>query len=125
MAVAADLFLVHVVQQEVLRVLVLVGHARVDQGEVIGERPDVVVMVLGPARQVLARELAARPGDTERRLGGGATLDSVFQRGAKVVGIHERGHAGSSLGDGGLTFVYNIRTFAPRQYRLAQGMLGS
>ena len=94
MAVAADLLLVHVVQQEVLRVLELVRHPRVDEREVVGERPDVVVVVLGPARKMLARELAARPGDAERRLRGGAAENGVFQGGAEVVGIHERGHAG-------------------------------
>src|SRR5258707_1408542 len=46
---------------------VLVGHARIDVSEVVGEGADVVVVVLGPAREVLARELAARPGDAERR----------------------------------------------------------
>src|SRR5205085_2725193 len=97
-AVAADFFLVHVVQQEVLRILELVGHARVDVAEVVGERPDVVVMVLRPAGEVIARELAARPRDAERRLGGGAAFDGVFEGGAEFVRVHERRHAASSGG---------------------------
>jgi hypothetical protein len=92
-AVAADFFLIHVVQQEVLGVLEFIRHARIDGRQVIGERADVVVVVLGPAREVRARELSARPGNAERRLGRGAALDRLFQRGTELLGVHELGHS--------------------------------
>src|SRR4051812_15905474 len=108
MAVAADLLLVHVVQEEILCILELVGHARINAGEVVGEWADIVVMVLGPAREVFAREFAACPGDAEGRLGSRASLDGVLQRGAELVCVHEMRHGISSL-DGLYTIYYSLR----------------
>jgi hypothetical protein len=79
MPVAADFLLVHVGEQEVLRVGEAVGHARVDAREVVGERADVVVVVLRPAGEMRAAELAARPSHAERRLVGALALDRVFE----------------------------------------------
>ena len=93
MAVTADFFLIHVGQQEILGFLVAVRGARVDVAQVVRKRADVVVMVFRPARQMGARQLAAGPGHRERGLVGALALDGVFQGGAKLVAVHQCGHA--------------------------------
>jgi hypothetical protein len=80
--VTADLLLEHVLQKEVLSFLVFVGHTRVDAGEIVREWAHIMIVVLGPAREMVAAELAARPGDAEGRLVGALPLDGVFQCGA-------------------------------------------
>jgi hypothetical protein len=92
MTVAADLLLVHVGQQEVLRLGHMVGRAGVQVTEVVGERADIVVVILGPAGEVRAAELAARPRNAERRLVGALALDGFFKRLAEFVSIHQFGH---------------------------------
>src|SRR5262249_18651808 len=129
-----DLLLVHVGEQEVLGLDVLRRGAGVDAGEVVGERADVVVMVLRPARHVGARQLAARPGDAEGGLGGGLALDGVLEGGTEFVWVHKRvrhrrapvsahygsGRVGSGrVGSGRVAisrhYVYNILTEARLQ----------
>ena len=92
MAVAADFLFVHVGQQEILGLGVGVGRAGVQVTQVVGERADVVVVVLGPARQVLAAELAFGPGDRKRRGVGALALDCVFQRGTEFISVHQFSH---------------------------------
>src|SRR5690606_28454459 len=90
--VAPDFLFVHVGQQEVLGFGVLLGHAGVQIAQVVGEGADVVIMVLRPACQVLARELATCPGNAEGRGVGALAFDSVFKGGAEFVAVHEFGH---------------------------------
>ena len=80
-----QLLLVHVLEEEVLGVGGVVGRVGVDVAEVVGERADVVVVVLGPAGEVLALQLAVRPGQAERGVLRLAALDRVLERRAEVV----------------------------------------
>ena len=89
MAVAADLLLIHVGEQEILRLDILLRHAGIDVGEIVGEGADIVVMVLGPARQMLARQRAGRPGLGEGRGIGALAADRGLQRAAQLVGIQD------------------------------------
>ena len=58
----------------------VVGRVGVDVAEVVGERPDVVVVVLGPAGEVVALEHAVGPGLGERGVLGLTPLDRVLER---------------------------------------------
>ncbi len=89
---AADFLLVHVLQKEILRLLVLVRHARIDVAQVVGKGTDIVEVVLGPAREMRPRELAGGPGDREGREIGALALDGVLERGAELDVIHKLGH---------------------------------
>ena len=80
-----QLLLVHVLEEEVLGVGGVVGRVGVDVAEVVGERADVVVVVLGPAGEVVALQLAVGPGLAERGVLGLAALDGVLECGAEVV----------------------------------------
>jgi hypothetical protein len=91
-AVAADLFLVHVGEQKILRLDMGVRHARIDVAEIVGEGADIVVVILGPSGEVLAGQLARGPGDAERRFVGALALDRVFQGIAKRGVAHQVGH---------------------------------
>ena len=72
-AVVAEFFLVHVLQEEVLGVAGVVGRVGVHEAEVVAERADVVVVVGGPVNEVLLVQLAGGPGPAERGvLGHGA-----------------------------------------------------
>ena len=57
-AIAADLLLIHVGEQEILRFRIAVGHAGVDISEIICKRADIVEVVLRPAREMFTAELA-------------------------------------------------------------------
>ena len=100
MAIAADLFFIHVDEQKILRFGVAVGHAGIDVSKIVRERADIVKMVLRPARQMHATELAACPGDAERRLVGALTLDGVLKRAAEIHVVHQFGHRRHSLWPG-------------------------
>ena len=94
-AVAADLLLVHVGEQEILG-FGDSGRACAHRcSEIVRERADIVVVVLRPAREVRAAELAARPGDAEGRLVGALALDGVLEGGAEFHVVHQFGHAGA------------------------------
>ncbi|MGY4425721.1 hypothetical protein ACVWY2_008170 [Bradyrhizobium sp. JR6.1] len=95
--IAPDLLLIHIGEQEVLCFLILLRHPRIDVAEVVGERTDIVVVVLGPAREMRAAELAARPGDAERRLVGALSLDGIFEGRSKFHVIHQLLHRGAPV----------------------------
>ena len=92
MTVAANLFFIHIGQQKVLGLHILSWRAGIQIPQVIGERPDVVVVVLGPTRQVLAAQLASRPGNAERGVVGALAYDGGFQRSAKFVAVQQVFH---------------------------------
>ncbi|MNT15140.1 hypothetical protein D3C72_1501800 [compost metagenome] len=92
MAVAADFLFIHVGQQEVLGLGVGIGRAGVQVAQVVGERAHVVVVVLGPAGQMLAAELALGPGNGKGRCVGALALDRVFQRGSEFISVHQFCH---------------------------------
>ena len=94
MTIATDFLFIHVGEQEILGFGEGVGRAGVDVGQVVGKRADVMEVILGPARQVGAAELAGRPRDAEGRLVGAFALDGVFQGGAKDIAGHEFRHDG-------------------------------
>ena len=56
-----QLFLVHVLEEEVLRVGRVIRRVRVDVTQVVGERSHVVIVVFRPTREVLAFEFAVGP----------------------------------------------------------------
>ncbi len=99
-AIATDLFLEHVGQQKVLGLGHVVRRAGVDVGQVVGEGAHVVIVVLGPAREMGAAELARGPGDAEGRLVGALALDGALEGGAELVAVHEFGHGSSPGGEG-------------------------
>src|SRR5690606_22113986 len=80
-----QLLLVHVLEEEVLGLGVLVRGVGVDIAEVVGERADVVVVVLGPPGEVVALELAVGPGLRERGVLGLAPLDRLLERDPELV----------------------------------------
>src|ERR1700675_1581637 len=92
MAITSDFLLVHIGEQEILGFLILFGHPRIDVTEIVGERPDIMVVVLRPTREMRAAQLAAGPGDTEGRLVRALALDRVFEGGAKLNMIHKLLH---------------------------------
>src|SRR5690606_35134960 len=69
----------------------------VDVGQVVGEGTDVVVVVLGPAGEVVALQLAARPRGRERRVLGLAALDRALQRRPELVPAQQFSHRGAFL----------------------------
>ncbi|SOZ27985.1 exported hypothetical protein [Cupriavidus taiwanensis] len=95
-AVATDLFLVHVGEQEILGFGIAVRRTGVDVAQVIRERADVVIVVLGPAREMGAGQLAAGPGHAERRLVGALAFDGFFKGGTEIFAVHQFGHDGGS-----------------------------
>jgi hypothetical protein len=91
-AVAADFLFVHVRQEEILGFGVGVRRAGIQVAQVVGERTDVVVVVFGPALQMLAGELAFSPGNGKGRSVGAFALDRVFQRATKFISVHQFCH---------------------------------
>jgi hypothetical protein len=110
-----ELLLVHVLEEEVLGVGGRVGGVGVDVAEVVGERADVVVVVLRPAGEVVALELAVRPRRGERRVLRLAALDRLLERSAERVAVEELGHF--LIGHGSRTLRQRLRRTCVRVVR--------
>ena len=92
MADIGQLLLIHVLQEEILRVGGVIRRVGVDVPEVVGEGTDVVVVVLGPTSEVLTGELTIRPGLREGRVLGLAAFDGILERSAEVLLVQQLGH---------------------------------
>src|SRR5690606_4577640 len=88
--------------EEVLGVRAVVRRAGVDEGEVVGERPDVVVVVLRPPREVVALELALGPRAAEGRVLRLAPLHRLLEGGAELLAGQKLGHRFPSWSGPGL-----------------------
>jgi hypothetical protein len=99
-----QLLLVHVLQQEVLRVHRVRRGVRVDVPEVVREGADVVVVVLDPAGEVVPFELSVRPGEGEGGVLRLTTLDGVLQRHTELGCVEQFGH-GSPPGPFAVLYV--------------------
>src|SRR5690606_8760705 len=91
-----DLLLVHVLEEEVLGVRAVVRRAGVDEGQVVGERADVVVVVLRPAGEVVPLQLALGPRAAEGRVLRLAPLHRLLEGGAELLAGQKLGHRFSS-----------------------------
>ena len=92
MADVGQLLFVHVLQQEVLGLTWRVGHRGVHVAHVVGEWPDVLVVVLGPAGEVLAlREALAHATENGASLAS-RPLIALSRCGSELFLRHQLGH---------------------------------
>ena len=75
--------------------------ARQMENHFFGEGADVVVVVLGPASEVLTGELPIRPGLGKRRILGLAALDGILECSTEVLLVQQLGHVLCSRTDQG------------------------